>query len=245
MKAIILAAGCNRRLSHIIDIPKTLLEVNGESILKRQINALKDAGLKEKDIFIVGGYKLDLIKKVHENVIVNKKYVEYDNSYSVYLAINYLKEKFGDNFEEEILIFDGDLIYDCQLIKDLFAEKKENILVSKKIEYSNKIKDEVIIANKEGEIEKIIIPSKKNPLGEDYEKKELFCFLGMLKMSFKNAKELAKELELMKGWKWYTLPLPKLVKKDLFYNFKLEKSLKVCFDIDTPEDLKKLKALKI
>ena len=48
MKAIILAAGKGSRLKPITDqIPKALLEVNGESLIEKHLYALKLAGYKE------------------------------------------------------------------------------------------------------------------------------------------------------------------------------------------------------
>jgi len=55
MKAIIVAAGMGRRLSpYTDDRPKTLVEINGRSILARQVDAYRAAGVAE--IHIVRGY---------------------------------------------------------------------------------------------------------------------------------------------------------------------------------------------
>ena len=56
MRAIILAAGSGLRLNqHTKDIPKALLDLNGKSILERQISLLREYGINE--IFVVTGYK--------------------------------------------------------------------------------------------------------------------------------------------------------------------------------------------
>jgi choline kinase len=55
MKCIIVAAGMGRRLSpYTDDRPKTLVEINGRSILARQVDAYRAAGVRE--INIVRGY---------------------------------------------------------------------------------------------------------------------------------------------------------------------------------------------
>jgi choline kinase len=60
MKAIIVAAGMGRRLSpYTDDRPKTLVEINGRSILERQIDAYRAAGVDEIDI--VRGYMKEKI----------------------------------------------------------------------------------------------------------------------------------------------------------------------------------------
>lgn len=61
MKAIIVAAGMGRRLSpYTDDRPKTLVEVNGRSILARQVDAYRAAGVDE--IYIVRGYMKEKIQ---------------------------------------------------------------------------------------------------------------------------------------------------------------------------------------
>jgi choline kinase len=60
MKTIIVAAGMGRRLSpYTDDRPKTLVEVNGRSILQRQVDAYRAAGVDE--INIVRGYMKEKI----------------------------------------------------------------------------------------------------------------------------------------------------------------------------------------
>ena len=60
MKAIIVAAGMGRRLSpYTDDRPKTLVEINGRSILQRQVDAYRAAGVGE--INIVRGYMKEKI----------------------------------------------------------------------------------------------------------------------------------------------------------------------------------------
>ena len=55
-KAIILAAGEGRRLRpYTKDKPKCMVEINGESLLDRQISIMKSNGVEE--IVIIGGYK--------------------------------------------------------------------------------------------------------------------------------------------------------------------------------------------
>src|SRR5687767_4388224 len=56
MRAIIVAAGMGRRLApYTDDRPKCLVEVNGRSILERQIEAYRAAGVD--DICVIRGYR--------------------------------------------------------------------------------------------------------------------------------------------------------------------------------------------
>jgi choline kinase len=60
MRAIIVAAGMGRRLSpYTDDRPKCMVEVNGRSILERQLDAYRAAGVD--DVVIVRGYLKDRI----------------------------------------------------------------------------------------------------------------------------------------------------------------------------------------
>ena len=60
MIAIILAAGRGSRMKSMTDErPKCLVEVKGRTLLDRQINAIKTAGIKQ--ISIVTGYKRELL----------------------------------------------------------------------------------------------------------------------------------------------------------------------------------------
>ena len=60
MNAIIVAAGMGRRLRpYTDDRPKCLVEINGKSILARQLDAYRAAGIE--NIYIVRGYMKDRI----------------------------------------------------------------------------------------------------------------------------------------------------------------------------------------
>jgi choline kinase len=72
MKTIIVAAGMGRRLSpYTDDRPKTLVEINGRSILQRQVDAYRAAGVGE--INIVRGYMKEKL------VVDGARYFENDD----------------------------------------------------------------------------------------------------------------------------------------------------------------------
>ena len=97
MRAILLAAGMGTRLRPLtLTTPKSLVKVNGQPILERQIEFLKEKGINE--IIIVTGYlkeKFDYLKeKYNIKLIYNDKYDKYNNIYSMYLVKEYLSDSY-------------------------------------------------------------------------------------------------------------------------------------------------------
>ncbi len=95
--AIILAAGYGMRMIPVnMEIPKALLEVNGEFLIERIIKQLHEVGVKE--IHIVVGYMKErfeyLIDKYSINLIVNNEYATKNNLFSLKLALRYLNNSY-------------------------------------------------------------------------------------------------------------------------------------------------------
>ena len=62
MRGVILAAGKGARLNGTAaDRPKCLVKIGGVSLLKRQIDALRAAGVR--DIVVVVGYQADRVRR--------------------------------------------------------------------------------------------------------------------------------------------------------------------------------------
>lgn len=92
-RAIILAAGFGMRMVPInLETPKSLLEVNGEKIIERQIRFLHEAGVKE--IFVIVGFLKEefeyLIDEFGVKLIVNSEYASKNNLHSLFLAKKHL-----------------------------------------------------------------------------------------------------------------------------------------------------------
>lgn len=97
MRAILLAAGMGTRLRPItLETPKPLIEINGESMIERQIKSLKEIGVE--DIIVVTGYlkeKFDFLKeKYGVKTVHNDMYDKYNNIYTMYLVKDYLKDTY-------------------------------------------------------------------------------------------------------------------------------------------------------
>lgn len=104
MRAILMAAGMGTRLRPLTETtPKSLIEVNGMSLLERQIINLKEIGINE--IIVLTGYLHekfdDIVKKYNLTKVINDKYDIYNNIYTMYLVRQYLDDAFvidADNY---------------------------------------------------------------------------------------------------------------------------------------------------
>lgn len=95
--AVILAAGFGMRMVPInTQVPKALLEVNGEALIERTIQQLHEVGIME--IYVVVGFMKDqfeyLIDEYGVNLIVNEEYAEKNNLHSLALAAKYLSNTY-------------------------------------------------------------------------------------------------------------------------------------------------------
>lgn len=104
MRAILMAAGMGTRLRPLTETtPKSLIEVNGMSLLERQIINLREVGIDE--IIVLTGYLHekfdDIVKKYNLIKVINDKYDVYNNIYTMYLVREYLQDAFvidADNY---------------------------------------------------------------------------------------------------------------------------------------------------
>lgn len=126
MKAVLLAAGLGTRLRPITnDVPKCMVPVNGMPIIERQIKNLIENGVK--DIYVVSGYKRDVLKSflsqyypsVH--VIENDVYDSTNNMYSLYLTMNYVRG-------EEFLLMNSDVFHDANIEEGMISSKESNMV---------------------------------------------------------------------------------------------------------------------
>jgi CTP:phosphocholine cytidylyltransferase-like protein/thiamine kinase-like enzyme len=96
-QAVILAAGLGMRMVPINnDIPKGLLEINGETLIERLIKQLHQVGVKQ--IYVVVGYMREkfeyLISKYNVKLIFNSEFATKNNLHSLKLALDYLSNSY-------------------------------------------------------------------------------------------------------------------------------------------------------
>ena len=188
MNAIILAAGSGLRLGEYTqDIPKALVDINGKSILERQISLLRKYGVNE--ISVVTGYKKE--KHVLNDVeyFFNPKYSETEQLASMMVA---KRKIFGD-----VLIIFGDIIFDSDILQQVL-DSDDDIVVPIDLDWEKSydersdnpksLADKVLIDQK-----KIVQISAKEISMES--KNQVGEFLGIIKLSTDGSRILVKKYE--------------------------------------------------
>ena len=111
-KAIILAAGEGTRLRPFtLDRPKCLVEIDGKSLLDRQLAILAAEGVA--DVTIIGGYKADMLKRDGITMHINPRYFETNMVWTLFCA--------EAELEAGALICYGDIVYSRKALQALLS----------------------------------------------------------------------------------------------------------------------------
>ena len=248
MRAIILAAGAGLRLGqHTKDIPKALLDLNGKSILERQISLLRQHGINE--IFVVTGYQREKHTLKDIEYIFNPRYAETEQLASMMVA----RTKISD----DVLVIFGDIVFDEQILQQILVSNDDiGIAIDLDWEKSynerpdnpKSLADKVLIYQKKIQqiSAKITSLSMKNQqIGE---------FLGVIKLSRRGSKIMVQkyqELERSHKGKFHdasSLEKAKLVDilQELIDSkieiYPIPITGKWC-EIDTPKDLERARKI--
>ena len=241
MRAIILAAGKGSRMGKLTqNIPKPLVNVNGKSIIERQLSILKQNDIL--DIIIVTGpyhEKFNFKNVVYVNNLDHKKH---DTLGSLMTARDYMNDEiiitYADQiFDEKIMESINNFSGDIGIAVDLDWEKN---YVNRDQHPKSEAENVLINGNEILEIRKNISECKKNEkIGE--------C-LGLMKLSRKGSKmflDKYSELEVSHQGKFHNSPsLEKALVSDMLQELidseinvePIYVSGKWC-EIDTPQDL--------
>lgn len=248
MRAIILAAGSGLRLGqHTKDIPKALLDLNGKSILERQISLLRQHAINE--IFVVTGYQREKHTLKDIEYIFNPRYAETEQLASMMVA----RTKISD----DVLVIFGDIVFDEQILQQILVSNDDiGIAIDLDWEKSynerpdnpKSLADKVLIYQKKIQqiSAKITSLSMKNQqIGE---------FLGVIKLSRRGSKIMVQkyqELERSHKGKFHdasSLEKAKLVDilQELIDSkieiYPIPITGKWC-EIDTPKDLERARKI--
>lgn len=110
MKAIILAAGMGKRLGRYTkDKPKCMLDFLGKSLIERQVETLRVAGVN--DIVIVRGYMQNKIQISGVKYYSNEEYSTTNMVETLMMA--------EEEMDDEILVCYSDILYEQRIIQQI------------------------------------------------------------------------------------------------------------------------------
>jgi len=118
--------------------PKDLVEVGRKPIISYIIDGLYSEGIE--DIVLCIGYKatkmIEYCERLYPNLnityVENNKFYVTNNMYSLYLAREHL--------DEDILLMNGDVIFDSSIIKGLVMENTSSIAIDKNVYFEESMK---------------------------------------------------------------------------------------------------------
>lgn len=120
---MLLAGEGSRLRPYTNDRPKCLVEVNGKSMLDRQLAVFKEHGIK--DISFVTGYHAEMLADKGAKMYYN---AEYQNSNMVYS----LKQAIEELDADEVMISYGDILFTKEVLQKLFeASDAINVVADK------------------------------------------------------------------------------------------------------------------
>ena len=118
-ECIVLAASQGSLGELTKETPKTLLEVNGKSLLETQVEEFNQIGIK--DVTVVRGFKKDKVKLSNIKTVDNDEYAASKELYSLYLA--------KDQIKENTLISYGDIIFKRYVLHELLNDQNNITIV--------------------------------------------------------------------------------------------------------------------
>ena len=116
MKAIILAAGEGSRLRpYTSDRPKCLVEIEGKSLIERQLEVLKKENINS--IILVGGYYGEMLRFLGFELRINHMFATTNMVWSLFCA--------EQELEGDIIISYGDIVYSPEVLRMLLASEQD------------------------------------------------------------------------------------------------------------------------
>jgi choline kinase len=119
---VILAAGRGARLNGGNgDLPKCLVPLGGETMLARNVRALRAAGVS--DVVVVVGCAADVVRRSCSGVtfVENARFAQTNSLYSLWLT----RQLLGDGF----VVMNCDVLVHPQLVHDLLTARHEDALL--------------------------------------------------------------------------------------------------------------------
>lgn len=192
MRAIIIAAGSATRLGRYNEeLPKSLLDVNGKTILERQVSLYRKNGVN--DVIVIVGPHSEKFTLKDVTYIQDLDYDKHDIMGSLMVA---KKEIFG-----EVIISYSDVLFDQEILKQVIDFKNDIGIAADpnweksyvgRTEHPQTEAENILIHNEK------ILKIKKNMIS--CEKDEMLAeFLGLLKLSAKGSEIFANKISYLEN----------------------------------------------
>ena len=180
--AVVIAAGLGSRilpLSH--DIPKCMLEVQGEPMLHRALTIFSNLNVNKS--VIVGGYKSDkLVLPNGVELVINDEYMHNNILHSLAYARPAIKEK------ESVLISYSDIIFRQSIVTQLLSEDQYDVSIVVDRSWDERYVGRTLHPLSEAEAVQFdsdgrLLRTGKNLLTLQHDPKQFGEFIGMLKLT--------------------------------------------------------------
>ncbi len=115
MNAIILAAGEGTRLRpHTLDRPKCLVEIDGRSLLDRQLAVLTS---EQVNPIVIGGYRAEMLARAGVGLRMNPRYAETNMVWTLFCA--------EADLDDELIVSYADIVYSRGVLRALLASRAD------------------------------------------------------------------------------------------------------------------------
>jgi len=123
INAIILAAGEGTRLRpYTLDCPKCMVEIDGKSLIDRQLSVLEHECID--DIIIIGGYKIEMLKGKGDRLKENPRYFETNMVWTLFSA--------EEELDGNLIVSYGDIVYSREILQSLVDSKSDiSVIIDK------------------------------------------------------------------------------------------------------------------
>ena len=208
--AVVLAATKGAQLRHLTkNKPKCMLDIQGKPLLERLTSTLKKDNIGK--ISIVSGYKSNVIRERNNlsnlNIIENKEYIKTGELYSLYKAVNEIKN--------DCIITYGDIVFRKYILDALLSIKGEIVIVVDALSQNKqkkKQKDLTVCDRKfTGNYLLEEKPASLKSMHNEYTNKITGQWIGLLKTNTKGSKIIKNQIiKLSKNKKFKNLTMPDL-----------------------------------
>ena len=208
--AVVLAATKGAQLRHLTkNKPKCMLDIQGKPLLERLTSTLKKDNIGK--ISIVSGYKSNVIRERNNlsnlNIIENKEYIKTGELYSLYKAVNEIKN--------DCIITYGDIVFRKYILDALLSIKGEIVIVVDALSQNKqkkKQKDLTVCDRKfTGNYLLEEKPASLKSMHNEYTNKITGQWIGLLKTNTKGSKIIKNQIiKLRKNKKFKNLTMPDL-----------------------------------